>query len=201
VTPPGVTSPHRAPLEALGLPPEAVGRLTAYLDTLAEWSRRVNLTGARTPAERVSRLVARVLPAAGVPRSGSLLDVGSGNGSPGLVIALLREDLQVTLLEPRTRRWAFLREAARRAGRADVRVLRARHDTYPGPPARTVMLRALALPLLELAPLVEPEGLLVVLGRRPELAGPFEPQEATGPPREDLHVFRRSPRRLVSRET
>ncbi|MGD8896904.1 MAG: class I SAM-dependent methyltransferase [Acidobacteriota bacterium] len=178
-----------------------MGRLTAYLDTLAEWGRRVNLTGARTPGERVTRLIARVLPAARVPLSGSLLDVGSGNGSPGLVIALLREDLQVTLLEPRTRRWAFLREAARRAGRADIRVLRARHDTYPGPPARTVMLRALVVPLPELAPLVEPEGLLVVLGRRPGLAGPFEPEPPMHPPREDLHIFRRSPREGVSRET
>lgn len=198
---PGATSPHRAPLEALGLPTEAVGRLTAYLDTLAEWGRRVNLTGARTPTERVTRLIARVLPAAGVPPSGSLLDVGSGNGSPGLVIALLREDLHVTLLEPRTRRWAFLREAARRAGRADIRVVRARHDTYPGPPARTVMLRALVVPLPELAPLVETDGLLVVLGRRPGLAGPFEPEVPMDPSREDLHIFRRSPGESVSRET
>jgi 16S rRNA (guanine(527)-N(7))-methyltransferase RsmG len=195
----GTTSPHQAPLEALGLPHSAVSRLTAYLDTLAEWSHRVNLTGARTPAERVTRLVAGVLPAAGLPEDGTLLDVGSGNGSPGLVFALLREALEVTLLEPRTRRWAFLREAARRAGRADVHVLRARHDTYSGPPARTVTLRALALPLPALAPLVEPGGSLVILGRPPVLDGPFERLEQARP-REDIHVFRRSPR-VVSRET
>jgi 16S rRNA (guanine527-N7)-methyltransferase len=121
----------------------------------------------------VRLLVGPVVPAAGLPDPGPLVDVGSGNGSPGLVLALLREDLEVTLLEPRARRWAFLREAARAAGRP-VRVLRVRHDSYPGPAARTVTLRALAVPLAELAPLVEPGGRVLVFGGRPEAGGPFE---------------------------
>ena len=131
-----------------------------------------------------------VLPAAGLPDPGSLIDVGSGNGSPGLVLALLRDDLEVTLLEPRARRWAFLREAARAAGRP-VRVLRLRHDSYPGPPARTVTLRAVAVPLAELAPLVEPGGRVLVFGGRPLAGGPFEPiAEAEGLPG-GLSAFRR----------
>jgi 16S rRNA (guanine527-N7)-methyltransferase len=120
----------------------------------------------------VRLLVGDVMPAASIPEAGSLIDVGSGNGSPGLVLALLRDDLDVTLLEPRARRWAFLRDAARAAGR-HVRVLRARHDTYAGPPARTATLRAVALPLAALAGLVEPGGRLVVFGGRPEVAAPF----------------------------
>jgi 16S rRNA G527 N7-methylase RsmG len=138
----------------------------------------VNLTGARTPGERVRRLVEPVLAIQGVPEAGSLLDVGSGNGSPGLVLALLRGDLEVTLLEPRTRRWAFLREAARQSGAPGTRVVRCRHETYEGPPARTVTLRALALPLPELAPLVAPRGRLLVLGERPRLEGPFTEEPA-----------------------
>ena len=141
-----------------------MGRLAAYLDTLADWSRRTNLTGARTAAERVRLLVADVLPAAFLPEPGTLIDVGSGNGSPGLVLALVRDDLEVTLLEPRTRRWAFLREAARASSRR-VLVLRQRHDGYRGKPARTVTLRAVALPLAELAGLVEPRR------ARPRLRG------------------------------
>ena len=153
-----------------------MGRLAAYLDTLAGWSQKVNLTGARTPAERVRILVADVLAAAPLPEPGTLLDVGSGNGSPGLVFALVRDDLDVTLLEPRARRWAFLREAARAGGRP-VRILRLRHDGYPGPPVRTLTLRAVALPLAELAGLVSPGGRVVVFGGRPRPGGPFE---ATG---------------------
>jgi len=170
-----------------------VARLAAYLDTLAEWSRRVNLTAARTPAERVDLLVARVLPTVELLEPGTVLDVGSGNGSPGLVMALLRDDLEVTLLEPRNRRWAFLREAVRRSGPGCVQVLRGRHDTYTGAPARTVTVRALALPLGELAPLVAPGGRLVILGGRPLLEGPFEEDGAAGRELGDTRIFRRLP--------
>lgn len=171
----------------------ALGRLAAYLDTLAAWSARVNLTGARGPAERARLLVGSVLAAAALPASGRLVDVGSGNGSPGLVLALLRDDLEVTLLEPRARRWAFLREAARAAGRSGVRVLRLRHDAYPGPPAETVTLRALALPPAELRPLVRPGGRLVVFGVRPEPGPGFEPAPEGAALPGGITVFRRTP--------
>jgi len=148
----------------------------------------VNLTGARGPAERVRLLVEPVLPLLPLLGPGRLLDVGSGNGSPGLVLALLRPELEVTLLEPRARRWAFLREAARSAGRPEIRVLRLRHDAYPGPPAQTLTLRALALPLSELSGLVAQGGRVLVLGR-PPMGGP--PFVAEGSPHPSIHVFRR----------
>ena len=112
--------------------------------------------------------------AARLPEPGSLIDVGSGNGSPGLVLALVRDDLAVTLLEPRARRWAFLREAARAAGRGGVQVQRRRHDSYAGVPARTLTLRALALPLGELRPLVELGGRVIVFGGEPRPAAGFQ---------------------------
>ena len=185
-------SPHRAPLEALGITGPPLGRLIAYLDTLAEWSRKVNLTAARTPLDRVRILVEPVLPLCWLPAAGTLLDVGSGNGSPGLVLASLRADLEVTLLEPRARRWAFLREAVRRTGSPPVRVLRGRHDDFPGPPARNVTVRALALPLAALAPLIEPGGRLLVLGGRPRLEGPFVEDKDPGAPAQ-VRIFRRLP--------
>jgi 16S rRNA (guanine527-N7)-methyltransferase len=158
----------------------------------------VNLTGARTPEERVTLLVAPVVPFAAVPEAGPLIDVGSGNGSPGLVLAIVRPDLQVTLLEPRARRWAFLREAARAAGRA-VTVLRSRHEAYAGPAASTVTLRGLALPLSSLRHLVRPGGRIVVFGREPAPTPGFvaEPLPGVTGTRTPAHVFRRD----VSRET
>jgi 16S rRNA (guanine527-N7)-methyltransferase len=131
-----------------------------------------------------------VIPVLALPDPGRLIDVGSGNGSPGLVLALLRDDLEAILLEPRARRWAFLREATRAAGRGDVEVLRRRHDQYEGPPAPTVTLRGLALPLGALARLVEPGGRLLVFGGRPLEAAPFR-REASPVDPQDLHVFRR----------
>src|SRR5687768_11160821 len=116
-SPAGPRSTHADLLRAC-VPAPAVAALAAYLDLLAQWSRRTNLTGAASPSARAELLVASVTPLAPHLLAGSLLDIGSGNGSPGLVLGLLRPDLKTTLLEPRMRRWAFLREAARRAGRA-----------------------------------------------------------------------------------
>ena len=166
-------SPHAGPLEALGVGEPARGRLCRYLDALAEWAPRVNLTGARTPGERAVLLVGEVLAAAALPRPGRLIDIGSGNGSPGLVFALLRGDLEVTLLEPRQKRWAFLREAVRRAEGPRVRVERCRHDGYLGPSAETVCSRALVVPLGELDGLVLPGGRILVLGGNPQAEGSF----------------------------
>ena len=127
----------------------------------------MNLTGASTPAERVGILVAPALAALPLLGPGDLIDVGSGNGSPGLVLALLDPARRATLLEPRSRRWAFLREAARAAGRPDLRVLRERHDAYAGPPAANLTLRGLRLPLPALAPLVDPGGRVLAFGVPP----------------------------------
>ena len=190
--------PHRGPLDQLGLPSATTTALETYLDLLTAWNRRVNLTGARTPEERVAWLVAAVLPIAELLEPGRLIDIGSGNGSPGLVLALIRPDLPVTLLEPRSRRWAFLREAGRATDRPDVRVLRVRHDGYPGPAGATVTVRALSLPLSTLAPLVEAGGRVAIFGRSPEPAAGFVRESAPRLPRGDVHLFRRAD---VPRET
>lgn len=181
------SGPHRPALERLGLPETRIAPLERYLDLLARWDARVNLTGLRGPGARVARLVGDVVPLGSRLEAGLLLDVGSGNGSPGLVLALLRPEIPVTLLEPRTRRWAFLREAARAVGRPDIQVLRVRHDAYAGPPARSLTLRALALPLPELLPLLEEGGRVYVLGRPPKCAPPFVAEGRAG----GAHVFRR----------
>lgn len=178
---------HAEALERLDLGTAARDALAAYLDLLATWSARVNLTAARTPAERVRLLVEPVLPALPHLQGTSLLDVGTGSGSPGLVLGLLRPDLALTLLEPRQKRWAFLREAARWSGRgADVR--RERHDQYAGPPADTVTRRAVALGPAALAPLLAPGGRLLVWGPAPAAEAGW----AIAPVAPGLHVVRRS---------
>jgi 16S rRNA (guanine527-N7)-methyltransferase len=131
----------------------------------------VNLTGARTPDARVAELVAPVLPARSFLRGGHLLDIGSGNGSPGLVLAALHPFSAVTLLEPRAKRWAFLREAARELGLTAVEAQRARHDEYAGPAADTVALRGVALDPDELSPLLKPGGVLLLWRRDPPPRG------------------------------
>ena len=173
------------------VPADAVDVLAGYLDLVADWSRRVNLTGATTPALRAELLVSAVAPLAPHLLPGRLLDIGSGNGSPGLVLALVRPDVSTTLLEPRLKRWAFLREATRRAGRPDIQVLRLRHDGYLGPAAENVSLRAVRLPLEELRELVAPAGRLWVLGEPHGDPTGWRAEPLPLPPGARAFVFRR----------
>ena len=171
----------------LGVEPAVAARLDRYLDLLEAWSARVNLTGARTRADRIDLLLRPAVGVAGHVLPGRLLDIGSGNGSPGLVLAALRPDVGAILLEPRQKRWAFLREAARAMGLA-VEVRRERHDRFPGPPAETVTVRALALPAADLAALLAPGGRLVVIGQPPAGHPDLAPEPSSLP---DVHLYRR----------
>jgi len=142
-------------------------RLARYLATLRHWSPRINLTGAQNEQEAFNTLVRPILGAEGL-LSNPVVDVGSGNGSPGLILAALRPDLTFTLLEPRAKRWAFLRDAVREMGVRNVTVRRERSDEYRGQPAATVTMRAVGLDPETLRPLIAPGGVLLVFGG-PEL--------------------------------
>lgn len=77
-----------------------------------------------------------------VPADASVADIGTGAGLPGLVWAIARPDLSVTLVEPLLRRTRFLEEAVDSLGLDNVRVLRARaedvRETYDVVTARAV---------------------------------------------------------------
>ncbi|MBX7183554.1 MAG: 16S rRNA (guanine(527)-N(7))-methyltransferase RsmG [Vicinamibacteria bacterium] len=133
------------------------------------WSPRINLTGAQDAKQAFETLIQPTLGAENL-LTDPVIDVGSGNGSPGLILAALRPDLEFTLLEPRAKRWAFLRDAARQMNAANVTVLRERSDAYKGPKAATVTMRAVGLDPEALRSLIAPGGTLLVFGG-PELSG------------------------------
>ena len=103
-----------------------------------------------------------------VPQGATVADVGSGAGLPGLVWAIARPDLRVTLIEPLLRRTVFLEEAVDALGLDHVSVLRARAEDVDGR-FDVVTARAVA-PLEKLAgwclPLVRPGGVLLALKGR-----------------------------------
>jgi len=127
----------RVPVERL-MPPASLDAVDRLLTLTAEWSRRMDLTAARDASELVDLYLAdAVVLAAAEPRPDSSdlphrwVDVGTGGGAPGLTLALLRPDLDLTLVEPRAKRVAFLRTALGVLGRTDVRVERTRSETLP----------------------------------------------------------------------
>jgi 16S rRNA (guanine527-N7)-methyltransferase len=92
----------------------SLGALGRLLDLVVLWNQRVDLTAARSPEELVDLYLtdALVIAAhAGPAPDASWIDVGSGAGAPGVVLQLLRPQLQLTLVEPRSKRVAFLRTA------------------------------------------------------------------------------------------
>ena len=102
----------------------------AYADLLASSAVERGLIGPR----EVPRLWARHLLncaaiAPLIPAGSSMVDVGSGAGLPGLVLAIIRPDVSVTLLEPLQRRVSWLAEAVAALELANVRVVRGRAES------------------------------------------------------------------------
>lgn len=102
-----------------------------------------------------------------VPDGSSVCDIGSGAGLPGLVLAIARPDLRVTLVEPLLRRTSFLEEVVAELGLGDVEVVRARADALHGERRFDVVTSRAVAPLGRLLdwsmPLVAPTGALVAM--------------------------------------
>ena len=137
-----------------GVSRETLSRLEAYAGLLAQWAARINLVGRNTLGDVWRRhfldsaQVAAHLPAS----ASSLIDLGSGAGFPGLVLAVLGVP-GVELVEADARKCAFLREAAR-VTRAEIRIHNARIESLPAAAMDVVTARACA-PLDKLLDLSE----------------------------------------------
>ncbi len=137
-----MTRDEVAALLALDAP--TLARLDAYVALLAKWQAKLNLVGPRTLPDVWHRHVLdsaqlhRLLP----PGARTLVDMGSGAGFPGLVLAIMGVP-EVTLIEADRRKTIFLREAARVAGVA-VEVRAERLEATVKRPVDVVTARALA---------------------------------------------------------
>lgn len=102
-----------------------------------------------------------------VPEGATVCDIGSGAGLPGLVLAIARPDLPVTLVEPLLRRTTFLDEAVAALGLDHVEVVRGRADALHGARRFDVVTSRAVAPLERLLgwsmPLVAPDGALVAM--------------------------------------
>ena len=141
-----------------GVSRENMKRLTIYAECLARWNRRINLVGAASMADPWRRhmldsaQLVDHLPA----RATELIDLGSGAGFPGLVLAII-SGLTTHLIEADTRKAAFLREAARLTG-ASATVHPIRIENLEPFPVDVITARALApLPalLVHASPILE----------------------------------------------
>jgi 16S rRNA (guanine527-N7)-methyltransferase len=171
-----------------------------YVELLATAGVERGLIGPREAARLWERHVLNCLVlSSAIGRDATVVDLGSGAGLPGLVLAIARPDLSITLVEPLLRRTTFLDEAVLALGLERVRVVRGRADALHGLERFDVVTARALAPLDRLLgwamPLVNPDGVLLAMKGRSaaeEVAeassilrelrcGPTEVLELTGP--------------------
>ena len=135
----------RAGLKALQLDlgDVQVGQLLDYQDLIGKWTKVYNLTAVRDPAEMMTHhlldSLAAVLPLrrhlqkAGLGQGARLLDVGSGAGLPGVVIAICCPEVAVTCVDTVAKKAAFIKQAALALKLPNLSGLHARVETITTP--------------------------------------------------------------------
>ncbi|MFT3763851.1 MAG: 16S rRNA (guanine(527)-N(7))-methyltransferase RsmG [Pseudoxanthomonas sp.] len=154
---------HRG-LAALALDADALApRLLDYLALLAKWNATYNLTAIRDPRQMVTMHLLDSLAMHPFVDAGTLADLGTGPGLPGIPLAIAKPKLQVTLVESNGKKARFLREAVRQLGLGNARVAESRAEALHEPSAYDLLTaRALAT----LAGIVEVGGHLLKPGGR-----------------------------------
>ncbi len=129
----------------LALDDQVIDQLMAYLTLLNKWNKAYNLTAVRDPYEMVSRHLLDSLAVVPHIAGQRLIDVGTGGGLPGVVLAIVRPDCQVDLLDSNGKKTRFLFQVKTELGLDNVAVHHCRVEQHQ--PARrydAVMSRAFA---------------------------------------------------------
>ena len=155
------------PIAAEKLSGEALPTLRLFAEHLAQWGEELGLVGPRELDRLWTRHILNSALVAHKIGTGTLIDIGSGAGFPGLVIAAIRPDVQCTLIERLGRRAHWLREEAHRLGLTNVEVRNERAEEAAGHviadfvTARAVSALKTLVPLA--APLLKQGGQLVLM--------------------------------------
>ena len=116
---PGVTEPQAE-------------KLCRYYEMLMDWNSRMNLTAITGEDEVLKKHFAdSLLPLELIPEGANLIDVGTGAGFPGMVLKILRPDMELTLLDSLDKRVNFLSETCGMLGFGDTACVHARAEEAP----------------------------------------------------------------------
>jgi len=185
----------------LSLSERQIEQLATHFDLLVHWNRKINLTSIRRPEDIAVRhfeeslFLVKLLK----PETGLLVDVGSGAGFPGLPVRIACPAMTAVLLEPTTKKVAFLKEVIRSC---ELRGIEARAERLEqavrgdlAGRASLVTLRAVALTpelLGDLKRLLAPDGRLALfLGEKDALALTASPEMRWESPAPIPHSERR----------
>lgn len=155
----------------LSWPGDIKERLSLLVSELLRWNEKIRLVGFSDPIPIFEHLILEafcLLP--WLEKEGSVVDIGSGAGFPGLVLAACRPDVQVTSIEARSRKAHFQEHAARLLGCRNFNVMARRIEADQTPPEllgkfSAATAQALGEPVLLLkllTPLLREEGRLLL---------------------------------------
>jgi len=129
----------------LELPAATQQQLLHFIELLAKWNKAYNLTAIRDPAEMVSKHLLDSLAILPYLVEGSVIDVGTGPGLPGIPLSLVRPNQAFTLLDSNSKKTRFVTQAVMELGIPNVTVVQSRAEAYmPAHPYDVVIARAFA---------------------------------------------------------
>ena len=109
---------------------ETQEKLLAYLALLQKWNKVYNLTAVRDSMEMVTLHLLDSLSVLPYIDTSNLLDVGSGGGLPGIVLAICKPELQVTTIDTVQKKTIFMRQVKGELGLSNLTVVHARVESY-----------------------------------------------------------------------
>ena len=114
----------------IDLNPEQRDQLLAYLRLLHKWNKAYNLTAVRDPDEMVSRHLLDSLSVLPYVHGDRWLDVGSGGGMPGIILAIMLPQARFTLLDSNGKKTRFLTQVKLELGLANLTVVQNRVEAF-----------------------------------------------------------------------
>ena len=130
---------------ALELNPEQIARLLAYHQMLVKWNKAYNLTSVRDPSQMIARHLLDSLSIVPFIKPTNLLDVGTGPGLPGMIIALIYPELPVYMLDSNGKKTRFLNQVKMELGVANANIVHHRLESWePGQDFNQITSRAFA---------------------------------------------------------
>lgn len=106
-----------------------IGQMVRYGELLVEWNEKMNLTGITDPeGVAVKHMLDSAVGASLIPKNAKVIDVGTGAGFPGMVLKIVRPDIQVVLFDSLRKRLTFLDEVIEQLGLTDIRTIHSRAE-------------------------------------------------------------------------
>lgn len=169
------------PAADFSIPPDSIAKFELYYQELLEWNARVNLTTITAPADAaIKHFLDSVLVLKYMPLAGTLIDIGSGAGFPGIPLKIMNPHLSVVLVEAVRKKASFLKQIIRLLKLADIQVYNGRiedfdrYDAFDFAVSRAFSELGLFCRLA--APFIKPGGRLLAMkgSDKKELAGALD---------------------------